>query len=73
MFTLLSPFDSELITVDNLLLCFFCFALAFPTGILRVPLFAGERLHYDVATVVGSTSAFEAVGPTRPPVWNWTP
>ena len=41
-----------------LLLCFFCFAFAVPTSILRVTLFPGERPHYDVTTVVGTTSAF---------------
>ena len=63
---------SELITVDNLLLCFFSMAVALPTSTLRVPLFPGERQIYDVATV-GRISACYAVEPALPPVWKWTP
>ena len=35
-------------------------------------MFPGERPHHDVATAVGSKSAFLAVGPALPPVRNWT-
>ena len=51
-------FHSVLISVDNLLLWFTFLAFAFSTSILRVPLFPGEQPHYDVASAVGSISAF---------------